>query len=458
MSATILLVSVLVLGVEIESDDPQFGERVERVATRLADVRQLDFKGPVSVGTLDADEMVAKASEIIDEHLPLAKAVPQQLVLARLGLIPEDMDLREFYEAFYTDGVGGFYDSDKRELFVIAKQDDEMADVVIAHELTHALQDQHYDLSASDDRLEAEDDMMLAVQALVEGDATVAMMEYNFAQMKDAGAFQMLLMRATSNALMSNARALTSLLGGVGDDSLSKAPNAIQQEMIFPYADGLRFVRHGIGVDKWSVLADAHKQPPLSTEQILHPAKYFGEKDWPTRIVTPDVGVLLPGKWAPLSRRVAGEFGIRLILSEHPPERSEARPGPFDWKQAADGWDGDEVNLYRDRANPQDLAMVWYSTWDSEPDAAEFHQALADWVVARNPGAQPVEGAADRWTVDDNHIGIERRGADVVLLDTPHGAEHEAVVKALWEKTWKKEIRKVEDLDASILAAPVAAP
>jgi len=448
MSAAFLLVSVLAVGVEVESSDPEFGKRVEKVAKQLVGVRQLEFKEPVSVGVMDRKQLATKMDELFDEELPSKKAHSQQLLLVRLGLIPEDMDLREFLQGLHAEGIAGFYDHDKQELFMVAEEgtEDDEDEIVIAHELIHALQDQHYDLSAMHDLLEGEDDMQLALMAMVEGDATVGMMEYMIAE-QNPGPIAKFIMRKTSNVLMSNADLLMGLAGLAGEDVLSKAPNAIKQEMIFPYTSGLRFVRHGIGNDKWSVLSDVYKNPPLSTEQILHPAKYFDEKDWPTRVITPDVGVLLPGKWAPVSRLVAGEFGIRLVLSEHRPKLDEDESDLLVAKVAATGWDGDEVNLYRDRANPKRFAVVWYSTWDSEEDAIEYEQALARWVVARHKDARPVKKATGTWKVGPNHIRIERNGNDIVLLDAPHASVHGTVIKALWEKTWKQEIQDAKKLD-----------
>jgi len=241
---------------------------------------------------------------------------------------------------------------------------------------------------------------------------------------------------------------LTDLIGMDDEDALARAPNIIKQELIFPYSNGLRFVRHGMGGSKWSVLAEAYKQPPLSTEQILHPPKYFDDelKDWPQQVVAPDVGVLLPGKWTRISRLVTGEFGIRGVLAEFPARYVAGQQRAASPSQAAAGWDGDEVKLYRDRANPDSVAMVWYTTWDSENEAAEFQQSLSRWVVARHEDAKPVDGAIDRWQVGENQVRVERNGSDVILIDAPYPDSHAAISAALWDKVWKKEIQSVDQL------------
>jgi len=441
--------------VKVQSKDPKFGNRVEKIAKRLAEIRQLKFKRPISAGVMNQKQLAAKLADSSDEEMRqwLKRLRSVQPLLVRLGLVPKDMDLPEFIQSLRGDSISGFYDSRKKELFVIASRDKrgdmEGGDVIIAHELTHALQDQHYDLSAMDDLLKGEDDMELAHKALVEGDATAAMMEYMIVE-EDMGPFARTVFRSISNSLMANMDWLMKLPGFGKKDALSKAPNVIRREMLFPYSNGLRFVRYGIGANRWSELRKAHENPPLSTEQILHPSKYFDkeERDWPTQVITPDVGVLLPGKWTAVSRLVIGEFGLRVVLDEHRPENGASEPGEADSREAAAGWDGDEVRFYRDRANPKNLMIIWYSTWDSEKDAIECQQSLVRWVVARHKDAQPVKDAVDCWKVGPNQIRVLRKGNDVILLDAPYPDKQGVVIKALWEKVWKKEIQTAKELDA----------
>jgi hypothetical protein len=447
MSAALVLIAALGVGLEVESEDPKVAEKVEEVAERLSKVRQLESKKLIRVGVLDRKRLEVKLMKELDEELPPKKAQAEAAVLVRLGLIPEEMDFREFIRDLHLEQVGGFYDDEEEKLYLIREEpgEDEEDEMVIAHELTHALQDQNYGLARLVDPLEEEGDMELAVRALVEGDATVAMIEYMIS-VEEAGPLRAFLMRTTTDLLMSNAGLLMRLLG-VGEDTFSQAPNVVKEELLFPYSKGLAFVRYGIRNDRWSVLDDAYKNPPLSTEQILHPAKYFKTPDWPTQIITPRVGVLLPGKWHSVSRTVAGELGIRVLLAEHrPAEEGETREVPSPSRAAA-GWDGDEIRAYRDRDNPDAVMLLWYSTWDSEDDASEFAQALSVWATARHEDARPVKGHADRWTVGENQIRVQRHGRDVLLLDAPNPEHHDAIVEAVRAKTWKKEVRRTEDIE-----------
>jgi hypothetical protein len=430
--------------VKVKCSDADFRRRVSDVAQTLADVRQLKFRRPINAGVLERDELPEVIEELSDEDEDFNERIDAlQPLLVRLGLVPRDLKLREFMEELSGDAIAGFYNPERKELFMIADEEDRADgdNMVIAHELTHALQDQHYDLTKMKDQFDGEDDMELAFEALVEGDATVAMMEYEIAK-QEMGPFARVAYRGMTNLAMSNMGLLSSLLGTDDEDALARAPNIIKQELIFPYSSGLRFVRHGMGGSKWNVVAEAYKQPPLSTEQILHPPKYFDKvhRDWPQQVITPDVGVLLPGKWMRVSRLVTGEFGVRGVLAEFSAPY-EAPPN-----QVAAGWDGDEVKLYRDRTNPKRLMMTWYTTWDNEDEAVEFEKALSIWVAARHNDALPVDGAANCWQVGSNQVRVERNGTDVILIDAPCPDRHAAISAALWDKVWKKEIQSADQI------------
>lgn len=445
MISALMITAAFWFGLEIRTDDAQFGDFVRRVGNRLVEVRKLEFKKPVDVAVLSREDLAEFIDTKMKKELAPGKIEKERLVLVKLGLIPPDLDLHKLYTELLGEQVAGMYDDESDKLYLIrhdgaAPQPAES--VIVAHELTHALQDQYFDLEEIRLQLEDNDDMSLAFMAVVEGEATVAMMEYTIKE-RGANPLGAFFARKATNLLMGHMDMVTKLMGGLAGEKLSKAPNIIRKQLLFPYARGLKFVRYGIGANDWQRMHDMLRKLPKSTEQIMHPSKYFGdEPDWPTSVYTPAVGLLLPGHWHRASRSVAGEMATKVILSEYPPPLGLPEDGapriPFA-SAAALGWDGDEVNVYRDRSKPNDLLLTWYSTWDSEKDAREFEQALSAWVEQRYPKAKPIEGKAGRWSVAELNVRIERNGTDVLLIDGAHADRHDRIAKAIWRKTWKKE-------------------
>jgi len=448
MTATMMLIAAL-LGVEVNSNDARFAAKVKRVAERQVKVRGLEFKEPIDVNVLTVAELKSMLTKKLRDELTPREVERQRLVLGKLGLIPMRTDLHRLYLELFGEQIAGMYDPDDKKLFLIRSDGSAFAeqdDIIIAHELTHALQDQHFNIKELTQRYEGEDDCSAAVLAVIEGDATVAMMEYMIAE-GGAGGMRAFIVRKMTDFLMGNIELLMKLAGGLGQDAFGRAPNFIRAQLLFSYSAGLRFVRYGMSSKNWAAINRTLAAPPLSTEQIMHPRKFFRDPDWPTYICTPGIGVLLPGKWHMAARAVMGELGTKTVLEEHRPRCQPAAEGEDPPPQlpspraAARGWDGDEVNVYRNWERPDDLLLVWYSTWDTEKDAEEFERALAAWVEKRYPNARPVEGRPRRWAFGMLLISIERRGSNVLLIDGLHGDCHDEIADAILHKTWRKEMR-----------------
>ncbi len=195
MTATMMLIAALLLGVEVNSNDAEFTAEVKRVAERQEKVRGLEFKEPIDVNVLTVAELKTVLTKKLREELTPKEVERQRLVLGKLGLIPMRTDLHRLYLDLFGEQIAGLYDPDDKKLFLIRRDGSAFADQddgIIAHKLTHALQDQHFNIKELTERYEGEDDCSAAVQAVIEGGATVAMIEYIIA---DSGAGGMLLIR-----------------------------------------------------------------------------------------------------------------------------------------------------------------------------------------------------------------------------------------------------------------------
>jgi hypothetical protein len=238
-------------------------------------------------------------------------------------------------------------------------------DTVLVHELTHALQDQSFDL----EKLQQEDDPLAdtgtALTALAEGDATLTMMDFrsqtSFERLPNA---ERILgsMAADPDAMMS---ALPDLPGA---DQFAQAPVWLRDNLLFGYLQGMTFcisvrTRGGQKLLDHAFATD----PPRSTEQVLHPEKWHTRRDDPVVIRLPDLGPDLPG-YRKAADGVMGELSVRSLLRQGPGDRDRA-------VAAAAGWGGDRFAVY-EKADGGRL-LVWVTDWDSAADAREFRTALA---------------------------------------------------------------------------------
>jgi hypothetical protein len=340
------------------------------------------------------------------------------------GLMPAEMNSQELLTKLLTEEVAGFYDPDKKRM-VLIREDSNNKDpgffgklfgakpafdkaeqkTTLAHEMTHALQDQLYGLKAMQERIEKDDDMLLAFSALVEGDATLLM----FAEMNEDGDITQLdpeVMRTTFSLM-------SFMLPVAGGATYRKAPAIFRESLIFPYFQGMLFCLSMAGESGWPAVHAAYTSPPTSTEQVMHPEKYTTEnRDEPQRVIIPNLEAQIPSAWKHLGGNCLGEFQTSILLRK-------LRSG----RRAAAGWDGDRYEIYQHSDGK--LGLVFVSTWDSEKDAAEFAKSYTEY--RRPPKSKPddakssdeagseAESKAD--LIDADQSMIEQHGAQVWIIE-----------------------------------------
>ncbi|HEY6199412.1 MAG TPA: hypothetical protein VI231_12430 [Candidatus Binatia bacterium] len=402
MSPRILLVLLLLLcgcasaaPARRSASDP---ELVDEIKPRLAALRGLAFKAPVPIEIKSRAEMLADFEREIADDYGEDGLLKVSLAYGKLGLIPEKVDLKKALLQFYGAEVVAYYDPRTKKLVMPDRGAGAGEDIplVLAHELTHALQSQHF---PSVERLNkaTDDDVDLALRAIVEGDATLSGYAY-------IGASPQELMRF-ARAFETEMRGSMPALGGV--------PPALIEEMFFPYYAGAAFLAPLLGEGGWSDIDAVYASPPLSTEQVLHPEKYFSDPDPPTRVDFGDLAALFPADWKEIESNVLGEFMTRVLFEQHLPKD--------DARTAAEGWDGDRLVAY---ARGAEVAFVWATVWDSESDAEEFIQAYSRLAAKRSPGA---------------YYYAERRGTQALVVDGLDRARVAAGVEQVWRDIRTKE-------------------
>ena len=367
---------------------PEMQARLEQLQAAAARIRGLPLKRPVPMGQLDKASIRDRVRKLVAEELPPPVMGAVERTAKGFGLIPREMDLATYYPDLLSSQIAGYYDPKRKHLALLERPGDvlgpdlqkklgpngfaRLIESVLLHELVHAIQDQHFDL-ATFGHDQVLSDAAIAKLSLLEGDATLAMYSYMLGQ--DTERLPGIVDQLQTAA--ANFDDLVAVMPDMpGGEELAKAPAWLRENLIFPYLQGLVFcVRlRQAGGRKLLDYAFA-RDPPRSSEQILHPEKYLAERDDPLPLRLPDLGAALAG----CQRRAEGqwgEFNTRLLLME--------RLGPAAREQcerAAAGWGGDAFALLEKDGRE---AIVWWTEWDTEKDAAEFAEAAKSAFRAAN--------------------------------------------------------------------------
>jgi hypothetical protein len=444
------------------------------VLKETSEIRELAILEPVKSGAQSRAVIERMLVKNLNEQMTPAEMHATELSLRKFGLARNDFEYRPFIIRLLTEQVAGYYDPKVREFHLADWLELEGQKPVMAHELTHALQDQHFNLRRFENWPRGDSDAELATHALIEGDATLAMTVY---------------MAKNPLVALAFSRSLTT---GVATEQYNQAPRAMRESLIFPYLQGSEWATQLYRRGGWTMVSNAFKRLPLSTEQILHAEKYFSYEG-PVKVVLPDFTNLLNARsqqaanskqtvvstqrstgtagvspattrartsrelasavgsvptgnrslatlaWRRIDSDVNGEWSYYLILDQFLKNTLES-------KRAAAGWAGDRYALYE---GPNDQIFLAQSTaWDTENDAREFFDAYVKRTELRYPDAKRLDSSdlklesrnskpetrnSYSWETNEGGVIIELRGLRVVILEgIPHDVDANALMKTIW--------------------------
>jgi hypothetical protein len=465
------------------------------VLKETSEIRELPILRPVKSGAQSRTEIERMLIKNLNEQTSPAEMHATEVSFRKFGLAPSDFQYRPFIIKLLTEQVAGYYDPKVREFHLADWLELEGQKPVMAHELTHALQDQHFNLQRFEKWPQGDSDAELAVHALIEGDATLAMTLYMAKHPLVALAFS------------------RSLVTGVATEQFNQAPRAMRESLIFPYMQGMEWTTQLYRRGGWTMVSNAFTKLPLSTEQILHPEKYFNYER-PVKISLPDVSSVLNANNPAVSDQPAAVSSQQPVISVQQPDRTAgvwpgsvrgrilrrrstagrklpAAHGPLptpawhridadvngEWtyylildqflnapaesKRAAAGWAGDRYAIYEGPEGQVLLTQV--AVWDTENDAREFFDAYVKRTELRYPGAKQLDSFAldsksqnskletrnpkletsnsesetrniYSWETSEGRVIVELRGLRVVILEgVPGGVNANALVKGFWQ-------------------------
>src|SRR5262249_14007534 len=385
-------------------------------------IRRLEILQPVKSGLKSDDEIEQSVIHDLDESTTPEEFEATSKTLIKLGLISKGFHLREYVIKLLREQVAGYYEPKTKVFYLASWLPIGEQKGVMAHELTHALQDQHFNLRRFERWPKGDSDAELAAHALMEGEATAVMLEYSAE--KDGWNLDLAKVPSLTDRMLEQ---------DSGDDSakypvLSGAPMVLKENLQFPYVYGVGFVQGILKSKSWRQLDDCYAHLPLSTKQIMHPDRYLAHSD-PVKIQISDLGAALGKGWKRADEDVNGEFGYMILLAQFV-SRMSARA-------AADGWSGDRYALYENPGTGGSV-LAQYTTWETAKDAREFFEAYADRSETRYNTRRSDKQQQDTCVLETSEglVYIGLRDRDVVVIE---GASNQQQMASLTELLWKSK-------------------
>jgi len=386
---------------------------VRAVADRIIALRGLPERSPIQMQVLEPAALAAEVRRIVDAARTRENKERSRALLVAFGLVDPSVDVTKLENDLLQEQVAGLYDPVRHTLYVRSElpasalgpaaagvSAQTMSDVVVAHEVVHALQDQAFGMPTAD-KLGLEGELLLSARAAFEGDATLAMGQL----VADPLPRPEQLLRNVRTLQRLPREQLVKLSGQ--SPKLLEAPPFFMATMLFPYIDGARLAAELYAIGGFALVDRLLQHPPVSTEQVLHPEKYVaGELPVPVESPAAIAGYRV------VARDTLGELGVRVLLSSCLGPRNDA----------GRGWGGDAATVLE--GSDGSLALLWRTVWDT-PEAAEWFESSLGADSMRGTQSDgggkycwhdsaAVPGPRPRWAVTGRAV-IERRGTVVAV-------------------------------------------
>lgn len=401
-SLSILPTETIVQQPEIELTASDIEKQMDDIQTQVSAMRGLDSSGPVTRALLTSDELRQHVlDDFLEDYTP-EEAQEDVIALAAFGLIDSGFDLHGFLLELYTEQIAGFYDHETKEMYVVQGESFQGPErLTYAHEYQHVLQDQNYDiqdgLNYNEEVCEVDSERCAAVQALMEGDASLT--EFSWFQ---------------TYATDEDRKQILEKYSDYESPIYDSAPAFMKEDFLFPYQQGQEFVQTIYDQGGWEAVDRAYQNLPVSTEQILHPEKYPG--DQPILVDLPSFDNLLGTGWKEVDRGVLGEWYTYLTLAQglDPQSRLDEKNA----SAAAEGWGGDAYAVYFN-AGTQQTVMALKTVWDSSSDAEEFASSFETYATERFGKPASQKNGSVIWSESDSYTALYTQGSQTIWIFAP---------------------------------------
>lgn len=400
VAASLALAAVLLAAAPAPAESPAASELCSQaggIASDLATISGLKLLHPVPCDFITKEKVNEFLKKRVKEATTPEEIRAEEMTLRKFGLVPADFNLEQTTIDLLTEQAAAFYDYDKKKLFVTETTAPETQAPVLAHELSHAIADQNFNLGKFIRQGRKSDDGATARLAIMEGQATWLMSEYLAHKLGQS---------------LRNSPALVQMMSGLGDSSgqypvYDNSPLYLRRTLVFPYTKGMLFQQAVIERDGNDGFAAVFRRPPASTQQILHPEKYFQQ----AQPVTPSLPeTKLPHGFKSLVGGSMGELDHEVLLEQYAGKAAADDIGPH--------WSGSVFEL-RENKKEARVVLLYASQWDS-PEIARryfeaYRQVLAKKWKKMNVTAQTADSVLG--TGDDGRFELRLKGPLVTSLE-----------------------------------------
>jgi hypothetical protein len=343
------------------ASDPAFAQ-IDNIVRTLSGITELAEKHPVPYGRMTKRQLRQFLNKRIKKTIKPEEIRADELSLKMFGLVPRDFDLKKSTIDLLTEQAAAFYDYDEKKLFLLDDASLAAETTTLAHELSHALADQHFDLGHFMEEAPIDDDENLARTAVVEGQASWLMIAYELKQRDQKPAPTMEMLKSVADSSEDS----------MADYPVLKAsPLYIQQSLLFPYSEGTLFfdaVYRRMGKASFSAV---FTDPPADSAQVIHPERYFRHEKAATPAI-PEAALTSEGK--EISEGSVGEFDHRILIQQY---LGEAKA-----KQLAPHLRGGQFRVVTS-GKAHKPVLEYASEWDSAEQASSFFAAYRKILQAK---------------------------------------------------------------------------
>lgn len=352
---------------EKPASDPIFGQ-INGIVQSLSDISGLSEEHPVPYGRMSKRQLRQFLTKRIRKTLKPEEIHADELTLKLFGLVPQDFDLKKSTIDLLTEQAAAFYDYDEKKLFLLDGSPVDSEATTLAHELSHALADQHFDLEHFMEEAPTNDDENLAHTAVVEGQASWLMIAYS---LKQAG------------KPPDPTREMLKAVGESSEEStadypiLKSSPLYIRQSLLFPYSEGTLFFDAVLKKMGKSAFGNVFTDAPVDSSQIMHPDRYFAH----VKPVRPELPKLtLKDSNGEIAEGTVGEFDHHILLKQYLGDSTAESLSPH--------WRGGVYKVMAEGKNHP--VLIYASQWDSDQEAVAFFAAYKNVLKAKWKRCDPV--------------------------------------------------------------------
>ena len=379
------------------TNNPEFLATADEVVKEMSQITGWRLKTPLKKSIRSREDIHAYILRQMNDEKDAKERYASARSAEAFGLIPKDFNLDNFLVDLLTEQIAGLYDPKAHEFYIADWIPADEQRMVMAHELTHALEDQHFDIEPWVHAARPNDDAEMAREAVLEGSAMAAMLEYELQgkglKLKDLPEFDPSVF--------------------VGDPAatpiLKKAPPFIKDSLMFPYFSGLTFSMGVLKSGGWPAFSSVFARPPANTQQILHPDLYFANKA--PALLKVDLPAAVPGEnWVLLEQNSLGELGWKEVLKQF---IDEARATSM-----AAGWDGDDYATFEQK-NSKRLMLFARIRLADTASASRFFGEYSEALEKKYPDRTDVSRRSNLLTFDSAQGSVFLRcsGRECITLE-----------------------------------------